>query len=401
MARRSLPWEYAIRNLGRVPSRTLLSVLGSALVVLLVVAATAFVRGMGESLGDDERASSAATGFGHNVILLGAGSEESVERSEIGAGVPGIAAASVPGVATSMGAPLVSPEIVFATQVGLPDAAATTLPTRVFATFRGVRDEGWLVHRQVRIVEGRAPGHDEVVVGRLAATRMNVPDDALAIGSTVTLDERPFTIVGAFEAPGTVFESELWCGLEDLRVATRRDMLSCVVLAMQSKDGVEDAEIFTKQRLDLELVAMGEAEYYAGVFAFYAPVRWMVWITAGLVGLGAVLGGLSTLYAAFAARVREFATLQTLGYSRLAVLRSLGQEALLSAAAGSLLAVVAALFLLDGRAVRISMGAFGLSVDEVVVATGLVTGLVVGVLGVLPPALRCLRIPVAQALRSG
>ena len=39
---RLLPFDYAVRNLGRSPTRLVLSVLGSTLVVLLVLAAGAF-----------------------------------------------------------------------------------------------------------------------------------------------------------------------------------------------------------------------------------------------------------------------------------------------------------------------------------------------------------------------
>ena len=47
---RSLPFEYAVRNLLRSPLRLLLIVAGSTLVVLLVLAASAFVVGMQQSL---------------------------------------------------------------------------------------------------------------------------------------------------------------------------------------------------------------------------------------------------------------------------------------------------------------------------------------------------------------
>ncbi len=386
---RLLPVDYAVRNLGRSRVRLGLAVSGSALVVLLVVAAAGFVRGMGSSL--------SARGSDGNVVFLGAGSEESLERSEIASSVPGIVAASLPAIRSELGVAFVSPEIVYATEVALAELPGE----QPFAAFRGVRDEAFLVHRQVRIIEGRAPGPDEVIAGRLAAARMGVPESALDQGSTVSLDGRAFTVVGRFEAPGTVLEAELWCPLEDLRTATRRDKISSVVVSLEDDDAFEDADLFTKQRLDLELVALREGDYYAKLFAFYQPVRWMVWITAGLVAAGALLGGLNTMYAAFAARIRELATLQALGYSRVAIIISLVQESVLGAAAGSLMAVVIALLTLDGLAVKISMGAFGLRIDMPVVAAGLAAGLVVGVIGALPPAVRCLSVPVASALRSG
>src|SRR5436190_13487627 len=97
---RLLPWDYAVRNLARSPVRLALSVAGSALVVLLVITAGAFVRGMGRTL--------AITGGPNNVILLGAGSEESVERSEIPPTVPGLVAASVGGIDARLGVPFAS-----------------------------------------------------------------------------------------------------------------------------------------------------------------------------------------------------------------------------------------------------------------------------------------------------
>ncbi len=70
-----LPITYAIRNLFRDPTRLVQTGGGSALVVVLVIAAAALNHGMNGVL--------EATGSKHNVILLGAGSEESVERSEV------------------------------------------------------------------------------------------------------------------------------------------------------------------------------------------------------------------------------------------------------------------------------------------------------------------------------
>ncbi len=382
-----LPWEYGVRNMARSPLNLALGVAGSGLVVLLVLAAAGFVRGMGRSLGH--------SGDDRNVILLGAGSEESIERSEIRRAVTGIAAASIPGVRRRLGVAYVSPEA----HVALV-ARREGDDERFLANFRGVQAEAFLVHPQVRIIEGRAPGPGELLVGRLAATRMGIDDGDLAIGRTLRIAERPWTIVGRFEAPDTVMEAEIWCDLQELLVATRRESVSCVVLTLEGDAELADVDLFTKQRLDLELVAMHEGEYYAKVLAFYGPVQVMVWITAALVAAGAFFGGLNTLYAAFAARARELASLQVVGFTRPALLLALVQESVLTAAAGSLLASAGALLLLDGIAVRISMGAFGLVIDGPVMAIGLTAGLALGVLGALPPALRCLRMPVAEGLKA-
>ena len=50
MAIRQLPFDYALRNLGRSRIRLAASLLGSMLVVLLVLASGGFVRGMQRTL---------------------------------------------------------------------------------------------------------------------------------------------------------------------------------------------------------------------------------------------------------------------------------------------------------------------------------------------------------------
>src|SRR3712207_6259933 len=100
---RLIPWDYGVRNLARSPVRLWLSVGGSALVVLLVLAAAAFVRGMDAAL--------VQTGGERNVILLGAGSEESFERSEISPTVPDQVAASPVRIKSRLGVAYVSPEV--------------------------------------------------------------------------------------------------------------------------------------------------------------------------------------------------------------------------------------------------------------------------------------------------
>ena len=387
---RFLPFDYSIRNLGRSPLRLALSVTGSLLVVLLVLAAGAFVRGMDKSL--------RVSGSASNVMLLGAGSEESVERSEILPSVPGLLQASVTGVKQRLGVAYVSPEVFLMSLLKLEkdDDHSHQL------MLRGVTPAAFLVHSQARITAGRAPqpGSDEVLVGSLVSTKMGVPDARLAVGQTLVFDDRTWTIAGRFEAPGTVMEAEVWTPLSDLQIAARRDNLSCVVVTMDSPDGFDDVDTFARQRLDLELVAMRETDYFSNLSAFFRPIQLMVWTTAILIATGGLLGGLNTMYAAFASRVREIGSLQAIGYPRYAIVASLVQESVLATAAGALLAAAIGFVLLDGLTVRFSMGVFGLVIDSSVLLLALAAGLFLGVIGALPPAYRCLRLPIAEALKA-
>ncbi len=388
---RQLPFHYAFRNLGRSGVRLGASLVGSSLVVLLVIASGGFVRGMQLTLKQD-------AGLHENVMFLGAGSEEGVERSQISASVESITAASIPGLMERAGVIYASPEI----HAALPVRLSAESPDDHVAIMRGVRPVALLVHPEVEVIEGHPPrsGLDEIMVGQLAATRLGLPEDLLDIGNTLHFDNRNWTITGRFSAPHTVMNAEIWIPLTDLQIATNREAsVSCVIATLEDAT-FADADFFAKSRLDLEITAMRERDYYASIAAFYGPIRVMVMVTALLIASGGVLGGLNTMYAAFASRVREVGMLQSLGFTRIAIIANLIEESVFAAACGALIGAVLGVLLLDGLAVRFSMGAFALTVDAPVLLIGILGGLVVGFIGAIPPAIRCLRLPITEALRS-
>lgn len=388
---RQLPFHYAFRNLGRSRARLAASLLGSALVVLLILASGGFVRGMQLTLVQD-------AGLHENIMILGAGSEDSVERSQIDAAVEGIAFSSIRGLKERAGVAFASPEIHSALSVRV----SATSDRDLNAVVRGVRDAALLVHPEVEIVEGRFPvaAREEIMVGSLVPTRLGLPPERLATGQTLHIDGRDWTVVGRFSAPNTVMDAEIWMPLSDLQVATNRPAsVSCVIVTLDSAT-FADVDLFAKSRLDLELAAIPERAYYSSIAAFYGPIRAMVIVTAVLIASGGILGGLNTMYAAFASRVREVGMLQALGYTRTAIVASLTEESVFVAACGALVGATVGLVALDGVAVRFSMGAFALVLDAPVLLAGVGGGLVVGFIGAIPPAVRCLRLPINEALKS-
>jgi putative ABC transport system permease protein len=373
----------------RAPLRSLLAAAGSAVVVLLVMTAAAFSRGMERALGD--------AGNPDNVILLSSGSEDSIERSELSPQAVGVAMAAIAGLRQRFGVVYCSPEAHHAVLLRL----ARDDPRAALAMLRGVElAHATLVHDAVFITAGRAPRGAELLVGRLASVRMGLHPDQLAVGSRLWFDGRPWTISGHFAAPGTPLESEIWVPLAELQVALKRNaQVSCVVATLDDAE-LADIELFCRQRLDLELTVISEPRYYAKLHAFYQPLRAMVWVTVLLIGSAGLLGGLTTMYAAFATRVRELGTLQAIGFTRSAVLLSLWVEALLLVACGAIVACLVALMTLDGLAVRLTMGTVALAVDERVILSGMIAALAVGCIGVIGPGWRCLALPIPQALRA-
>ena len=381
-----LPFNYAVRNLFRSKTRLLQTIGGSALVVLLVMSAVAINAGMKRVL--------SASGSPHNVIFVGAGSEESIQRSEVAETAAGIAEAAVPGIEESLGVRAVSNEIHYMNFAELEGGMKKQ------AMFRGITPQALRVHPEVRVIEGSFPAAGQVMAGRLAWRKLGIGESDLKPGKTLVLDGQKLTISGTFAAPGTVLESEIWTTLGDLRVLAKRETVSCVALRLENPEDFSEADLFAKQRLDLELSALRESDYYAKLSTFFKPLRAMTWITAGLIAAGALFGGINTLYAAFASRVREMATLQAIGFGRRSLLASLIQESTLACLTGALLASVVAVLFLDGRTIPFSIGAFTLEISPTVAVTGVLTGLLLGLIGALPPAIRCLKPPLPAALRS-
>lgn len=386
-----LPFDYAARNAARKPLTTVLTTLGASAVIFLVILMGAFV----ETLSTMMR----STGEAHNVIVLGTGSEDFLEQSEIAFNVPTVLAASVSGIARHYGTPLISPEIHHAAVVRSTKEAKDSDKVR-FGLVRGVTPAAFLLHRQVFTKEGRTPQTGEVMLGKLAHVKLGLPPEAARVGGEVYFEGRPWRISGVFEAPGTAFEAELWVPLEDLKVVTKRKTLTCAVVRVNSPAQYVDVSIFCKSRLDLEISAVREVAYYGTLARFFRPMQALGWIMAGLITAAGLFGGLNTMVAAITARSRELACLETIGFSRRAIAVSLLQESLLQVGTGALIAAALALTFLAGTTVRFVMGALSMEVAPHVLLAGFGAGLFLAVVGTIIPAVRLFRTPLVELLRS-
>lgn len=384
-----LPFDYAARNAGRNPIRTLLMTGGAGAVVFLVILMGAFVQSMAATM--------RSTGEPLNAMIVGLGSEDFVEQSEISQSVPSILQAAVNSIDSLHGKPMISPEIMHSAIISIPGKSVGNETHKILV--RGVTDAAFLVHPQIFITEGRAPGAGEILVGSLAGTRLNVPEEDLQVGKILRFENQDWRIAGRFSARGTAFDAEIWAPLEELKIQTKRSTYSTAVVRLKSEKDFSDIDFFTKQRLDLELAAVRETVYYEGLAKFFRPVQIMGWIMAALIVVSGLFGGLNVMVAAIAARTQELACLETLGFSRRAIVVALLQESVLQAGTGTLLAVAGASVLLHGTAVRFTMGAVELDISPVVMAAGMTAGLTLAFLGTIIPALRFARRPLIDQLR--
>lgn len=381
-----LPWEYGIRNLARRPVRSGLTLAALSIVVLLIMVVVGFIRGLEVSLAD--------SGDPDVVLVYSVSAGENIESSAIAARTPDLLTSSIAGTVDRFGVTFSSPEIYLGTRIVSENG------TGGLGLIRAVSERSPLVRRQIRLVEGKWPGRGEVMTGNLAAAKLGVDPAQLVIGRKILFEGQEWRISGRFVASGTAFESEIWCNLPEFQTATKRQDISLVALLLPPRSSSAELTLFCKERTDLELQAVRETEYYAALQQYYRPVRLLAWLVVLLVAGAGLFAGMNMMYGAIAGRIREIATLQAVGYRRRAILLSLIQEGVVMAAAASLLAGLFALSVLNGHAVRFTMGAFALKIDSFALIVGCGAGLILGALGALPPAIKALRQSVAVCLKA-
>jgi len=374
-----LPFTYVLRNLLRRSARSLVTIAGIAATTLLVIAMEAFATSMHAAAGSSARPDAA--------LLLGISAEVDLVRSVIARGNAEIAAAAAPGVLTIDGVRAASVELHIATRNG-----------EAIGLLRGITPAAYLVHEEVQVVEGREPRQPhEIMVGALAASRMGLPPEALAVGKILNLERTDFTIVGRFAAPGTNYEAELWAGLQDVMNATRREDISCVAVRLQSPEHFAELSLFANRRLDLEITAMSAAELHAALASSLVPIAALARWLAVLAIIAGAFACANTMFAAVLSRTRELATLRALGYTPTAVAVALLQEAMLVAFLGGAIGVLLALACGD-ITLRYPMGALRLRADIDSRALGLTAALISGLLGGIVPSWRAVRLPLIEAI---
>ncbi|HEX8407335.1 MAG TPA: ABC transporter permease [Thermoanaerobaculia bacterium] len=299
------------------------------------------------------------------------------------------------------GKPLVSPETFV-----IVDLPKRTSNTSANVPLRGVQPGAFAIRPEVKIVEGRAFewGRNEVIVGRGAHAEFGGTE----VGSDLRFGTNTWKVVGIFEANGSISESELWADAAVLGPAYQRNSsYSIVVVKLASAGTFTQFKDTLTTNPKLSVKVQHETEYYeAQSRTLRGLVTGLAFIVCSLMGLGAIFGALNTMYTAVAARAREIATLEALGFGGFAVLVSVIVESLLLALVGGIAGALIAYAGFDGyRAATMnwqtfSQVAFAFDVTPRLMMWATVYALVIGLIGGFFPAIRAARIPVAAALRG-
>ena len=271
---------------------------------------------------------------------------------------------------------------------------------------RGIQSAAFEVRREVQIVEGRrfTSGTNEIIVGRAASNQFA----GLELGQTTRWGENTWTVVGIFDADGTISESEIWCDAAVLQPAYRRgSTFQSVMARLESPDAFQSFKdaLTADPRLDVQVER--ETDYYRSQSS---QVRGIITgigsVIALLMGVGAVFGAVNTMYNAVATRTREIATLRALGFSGSSVVVSVLVESALLAGVGGALGGAVAYAAFHGYQTAtmnwqtFSQVAFSFTVTPALLTQGATYALVMGLLGGLFPAIRAARLPIVTALRD-
>ncbi|HEX2122581.1 MAG TPA: ABC transporter permease, partial [Thermoanaerobaculia bacterium] len=309
--------------------------------------------------------------------------------------------ANAPGVAKADGKPLVSPELFVIVNLPMRDGGSdANVP------LRGVESQAFRVHDEIRIVEGRQFrwGSNEVIVGRNALRQF----EGVEMGSNLKFGTNYWKVVGIFEAGGSVAESELWTDAAVLSPAYRRGASYQSALVRLASPGnfqqFKDA-LTADPRLNVKVVR--ETDYYAEQSrVMRGLITGLAFIVSLLMGLGAIFGALNTMYTAVAARSREIATLEAIGFRGSPVVLSVLAEAVVLALLGGAIGALGAWLAFDGyRAATMnfqsfSQVAFAFEVNSRLIVPAILYALFIGIVGGFFPAMRAVKIPVSMALRE-
>lgn len=385
----AIPISYSIRNLTARKTSTIMTALGIALTVAVLLSVMAMVEGLRTSLD--------ASGHPLHLIVMRKGA--TAELNSLATPATFHELRAKPGIARGRdGEPLASLELVTVIVLESPE-----FPQGININLRGLAPVGFEM-RGIRLVEGRMfrPGTREVVVGSGLVRRY----PAARTGGTMRFGRGEWRVVGVMDAGRSAANSEVFADLFQLASDQNRpDALSTVLLraadAVSARALANDIE--SDPRFNCDVVP--EKEYYASQTVSARPIQTVGMLVALVMAVGSSFAAMNTMFAAVARRSAEIGTLRVLGFSRGAILFSFFLEALFLCLVGGALGCLMVLPLNNmqtgiGSFVTFSEIVFEFRVTPAIMAAGVAFSLAIGLFGGMFPAWSASRKEILAALRQ-
>jgi putative ABC transport system permease protein len=387
----AIPLIYNLRSVRQRWTSSVVAVIGIAGTVGVFIAILAIASGFKSTL--------VSSGSPSNALIMRAGSNSEMVGAVNLDQIHIIEA--VPGIMRMNGAPLISPEVV----VIAPFPLLTT-GTDANVQVRGVSPKALDVRTFVHFTSGRfiTPGLSELVVGKNAVKTYA----GLDLGSKVKLAGGTWTVVGIFDAGGSAFDSEVWGDAVLLNQAYNRPPNVYQSVTVRLPSAADFPAFKDKLTSDPQLTVQvsREIDYYSKQSeAFTNFVSILGFGIAFVMGIGAIIGALNTMYSAISERSREIATMRALGFGAGSVVLSFMFEAMIIAMIGGIVGCLCVLPLNGYTASTLNFQtfssiAFGFQVTPLLLSIGMIFALLMGIIGGTPPAIRAARRPITTALRG-
>jgi putative ABC transport system permease protein len=360
--------SLVLSNIAHRPARTAVSIMGTAVGVLLIVF---------------------TVGLAHGILR-----ERGRRESNIGAEIMIRASGTL---AFSGSAPFILP-VSRATEIAKIEGVRAATPVgqtldrsdNGFGSrlIEGIEFDDYANLTGISIREGaKLTGGDQAIVDPIWQQQRHA-----AIGSTVLLFERPFTIVGIFEPAGGARIKIPLSTMQDQEGADGRCSAVLVAVSDPAKQDEVGARIRERFPDDQIIFTRDLPELYAsGVPALNVFIKVVVGVASAI----SMLVILLAMYTTVTERTRQIGILKALGMSKTGIAWVIEQEAIIV----SLLGVTVGVGLtLIARVVVMRMSSLSVEIEPRWIGIALLVGIVGGSVGALYPALRAARQDAVDAL---
>jgi putative ABC transport system permease protein len=385
----AIPVSYNLRNLVVRKTTTVITALGIALTVAVLLAVLALVNGL--------RTAFQSSGNPLQILVMRKGATAELSSAVTREVFQDLK--SMAGIARDGDEPMASLEMV--TVINLPSVDS---PTGMNVTLRGILPVGVKMRDNLKLQDGRwfQAGQREVVVGKSIAKRY--PDAHL--GKKLRFGRGEWEVVGVMDGGQSSVNSEIFGDLNQISSDfNRADGLSSVLL--RATDAATVPALINSLNDDrrLGVLAQTEKAYYEAQTNSGALLQYLGIFISIIMAVGSSFAAMNTMYAAVARRATEIGTLRVLGFSKASIMLSFLMESLLLSGLGGLVGCLLVLPLNNittgiGSFVTFSEIAFNFRVSPEIMLTGVVFALVMGAVGGLFPARMAARKEILVALRE-
>jgi len=385
----AIPLSYNLRNLVVRKTTTVVTALGIALTVAVLLSVLALVNGLQSAFH--------SSGNPLDVLVMRKGA-----TAELSSGLTREvfqSLKSMPGIARDGNEPMASLEMV--TVINLPSVDS---PEGMNVTVRGILPVGIKLRDGLKLQDGRwfQAGQREVVVGKSIAKRY----PGARMGQKLKFGRGEWEVVGVMDGGQSAVNSEIFGDLNQVSSDfNRSDGLSSALLRATDEAAVPALINSLNDDRRLAVLAETEKSYYESQTNSGAVLQYLGIFISVIMAVGSSFAAMNTMYAAVARRATEIGTLRVLGFSKGSILTSFLFESLLLAVLGGLLGCILVLPLNNvttgiGSFITFSEIAFNFRVSPEIMLAGIIFAVLMGTLGGLFPARMAARKEILVALRE-